>query len=152
MGINEIHDHLNNKDSINIMRRILAVPANTKKTSFFSNCMGFRMDFAMVAAPLITYFFQIHKFHKTKSSKGFSKFIYFLLFMGNIFCIFFWFGTHFKITLLYQSLGIVIFQVILIHLCIKYQKNPIQKSLLPGSNQSEQILSSEKPLLYYLLH
>jgi uncharacterized protein with PQ loop repeat len=114
--------------------------------------MGFGMDFAMVAAPLITYFFQIHKFNKTKSSKGFSKFICFLLFMGNIFRIFFWFGTHFKITLLYQSLGIVIFQIILIHLCIKYQENPIQKSLLPGTSQNEVVLSSEKPLLYYLLH
>lgn len=151
MGINEIHDHLNNNDSINIMRRILAVPTDTKKTSFFSRFMGFGMDFAMVAAPLITYFFQIYKFNKTKSSKGFSKFICFLLFMGNILRIFFWFGTHFKITLLYQSLGIVIFQVILIHLCIKYQENPIQKSLLPGANQNE-VLSSEKPLLYHLLH
>ena len=152
MGINEIHDHLNNNDSINIMRRILAVPTNTKKTSFFSNFMGFGIDFAMVAAPLITYFFQIYKFNKTKSSKGFSKFICFLLFMGNILRIFFWFGTHFKITLLYQSLVIVIFQVILIHLCIKYQENPIQKSLLPGASQNEQVLSSEKPLLYYLTH
>lgn len=152
MGINEIHDHLNNNDSINIMRRILAVPTNTKKTSFFSNFMGFGIDFAMVAAPLITYFFQIYKFNKTKSSKGFSKFICFLLFMGNILRIFFWFGTHFKITLLDQSLGIVIFQVILIHLCIKYQENPIQKSLLPGASQNEQVLSAEKPLLYYLTH
>lgn len=152
MGINEIHDHLNNNDSINIMRRILAVPTDTKKTSFFSNFMGFGIDFSMVAAPVITYFFQIYKFNKTKSSKGFSKFICFLLFMGNILRIFFWFGTHYKITLLYQSLGIVIFQAILIHLCIKYQENPIQKSLLPGASQNEQVLSSEKPLLHYLTH
>ena len=79
------------------------------------------MDIAMISAPLITYLFQIIKFYKTKSSKGFSKFICLLFFLGNIFRIFFWFGKHFKNALLYQSIGIIIFQIILIHLCIKFQ-------------------------------
>jgi uncharacterized protein with PQ loop repeat len=90
------------------------------------------MDIAMISAPLITYFFQISKFCKTKSSKGFSKFICLLLFLGNIFRIFFWYGTRFKNVLLYQSIGIVLFQIILIHLCVKYQEDSnSQKIYLP---------------------
>ena len=65
----------------------------------------------------------LKKFCKTKSSKGFSKFICLLLFLGNIFRIFFWYGARFKNVLLYQSIGIVLFQIVLIHLCIKYQED-----------------------------
>jgi len=110
----------------------------------------------MIVAPLLTYLFQINKFYKTKSSKGFSKFICLLLFLGNMFRVFFWTGTHFKNTLLYQSIGIITFQVILIHLCVKYQERPIQKQFLQEStfndNKGQENNSSGKSVLYYLLH
>jgi len=112
----------------------------------------------MVVAPLLTYCFQINKFNKTKSSKGFSKLICFLLFLGNIFRIFFWMGTHFKKTLLYQSIGIVIFQIILIHLCIKYQDNPDNKNFISETknnnenNQNQNNNNIQRPLIYYLTH
>jgi uncharacterized protein with PQ loop repeat len=105
------------------------------------------MDLAMISAPLLTYLFQISKFHKTKSSKGFSKFICLLLFLGNIFRIFFWLGTHFKKTLLFQSIGIVIFQIILIHLCIKYQDSSLISKVNNINNRT-----SDKALIYYLIN
>ena len=86
-------------------------------------------DIAMVAGPSLAYVFQILKFHKTKSSQGFSKFVCLLLFLGNILRIYFWFGKRFKITLLYQSVGIVLSQVALVHFFMKYQDN--KKSYLP---------------------
>ena len=100
------------------------------------------MDMAMIIAPLITYLFQIMKFCKTKSSKGFSKFICLFLFLGNILRIFFWYGTHFRKVLLYQSIGIVFFQIILIHLSVKYQDD--SKHYLPdiiNSNDNSNIES-----------
>lgn len=149
MGLNEINPYFNENNSIYILLRELSVPSNQKKKS--NKFINFVMDFAMVFGPLLAYCFQIYKFNKTKSSKGFSKFICFLIFMGNIFRIFFWVGKHFKVTLLYQSLGVVIFQVILIHLSVKYQDNSTQKSLLPDFNVKPNI-SQEKSLIYYFLH
>ena len=157
MGNNEITSFINDKDSFNYLLRILSVESKSKNKKLLKNITNFGMDLGMVIAPLLTYLFQINKFNKTKSSKGFSKLICFLLFMGNIFRIFFWFGLRFKKTLLFQSTGIVIFQIILIHLCIKYQEQPIQKHFLPGPNdfndkKPQKNNNEEKPLIYHLLH
>lgn len=156
MGNLEIDSYFNREDSISYLLRTLSAPSQNKNNTLLDKIATFGMDIAMIVAPLITYFFQINKFNKTKSSKGFSKLICFLLFMGNILRIFFWFGTHFKRTLLYQSTGIVIFQVILIHLCVKYQERPIQKQFLQEStfndNKGQENNSSGKSVLYYLLH
>ena len=152
MGINEINAYFNNNDSFSYIHRALTVIPNKKKTSFLGKMALYGMDIAMIVAPLLTYLFQINKFYKTKSSKGFSKFICLLLFLGNIFRVFFWTGTHFKNTLLYQSIGIITFQVILIHLCIKFQDNEIQKTFLPADNKQEQKIPSGKSLLFYLIH
>ena len=147
MGIEEINSYHTSKENsfpIFLLRNLSDLSKKTKR-SFLSKLTEFGMDVAMISAPLLTYLFQINKFHKTKSSKGFSKFICLLLFLGNIFRIFFWFGTHFKRTLLYQSIGIVIFQVILIHLCIKYQDI---SSLINNTNNR----NSGKPLIYHFIN
>ena len=149
MGINDITSFINEENSFpNFLVRALSIKENKKK-SFFGKFTDFSMDIAMIAAPLLTYLFQINKFHKTKSSKGFSKFICLLLFLGNIFRIFFWFGTHFKRTLLYQSIGIVIFQIILIHLCVKYQDLSIISNI---NNTNQQNKKSDKALIHYLIN
>ena len=105
------------------LNRFLSEISNKKYENILTKMSYYGMDIAMISAPLITYLFQISKFCKTKSSKGFSKFICLLLFLGNIFRIFFWYGARFKNVLLYQSIGIVLFQIVLIHLCIKYQED-----------------------------
>ena len=155
MGKNEINTYyINNENTFSFLLRELSISQNKKKNSLFGNLANFGMDIAMIIAPLITYCFQINKFNKTKSSKGFSKLICFWLFLGNTLRIFFWLGTHFKKTLLYQSIGIVIFQIILIHLCVKYQDNPLQNNFLPEitTNEIEQNKSSKKPLINYLIN
>jgi uncharacterized protein with PQ loop repeat len=158
MGNNELNGYLIN--DVSFPYRILSVKSSDKKKSFLGSLAALGMDIAMVVAPLLTYCFQINKFNKTKSSKGFSKLICFLLFLGNIFRIFFWMGTHFKKTLLYQSIGIVIFQIILIHLCIKYQDNPDNKNFISetknnnenNQNQNNNNNNIQRPLIYYLTH
>lgn len=157
MGNNELNGYLIN--DVSFPYRILSIKSSDKKKSFLGSLAALGMDIAMVVAPLLTYCFQINKFNKTKSSKGFSKLICFLLFLGNIFRIFFWMGTHFKKTLLYQSIGIVIFQIILIHLCIKYQDNPDNKNFISetkNNNENNQNQNNnnniQRPLIYYLTH
>ena len=150
MGINEINAYITDENNFSILMRNLSVAATNPKKSFLSKLSEFGMDIAMISAPLITYCFQINKFLQTRSSKGFSKFICLLLFLGNIFRIFFWFGTHFKKTLLFQSIGVVLFQVILIHLCVKYQDISLVRKL--NNNENELNLNIEKPLIHYLFN
>ena len=77
--------------------------------------------------------------------------------LGEYFSYFFLYGLRFKKTLLFQSTGVVIFQIILIHLCIKYQEKPIQKHHLPdpnnlNDNKQHQNNNEEKSLIYHLFH
>ena len=88
MGNLEIDSYFNGEDSISYLLRTLSAPSQNKNNTLLDKIATFGMDIAMIVAPLITYFFQINKFNKTKSSKGFSKLICFLLFMGNILRIF----------------------------------------------------------------
>ena len=78
------------------------------------------IDILMVIGPSLGYFLQSLKFKKTKSSKGFSKSICLIIYTSQILRVFFWLGKPFKITLLYQSILIILFQIYLIHLWVKY--------------------------------
>jgi len=126
-----------------LFNRLLEEKTIKKYGNIFSKLSINGMDFTMIFAPLLSYLFQIKKFYKTKSSKGFSKFICLLLFLANILRIFFWFGSCFKNVLLYQAIGVTIFQIILIHLCIKFEEEEediddnSQKSLKEVKNESE---------------
>ena len=78
------------------------------------------IDIFMVTGPSLGYLIQSLKFKKTKSSKGFSKSICLIIYISQILRVFFWIGKPFKITLLYQSILIICFQIYLIYLWIKY--------------------------------
>ena len=156
MGNQGITSFLNNDNSFNYLLRTLSVESKPKNKIVLKTITNYGMDIGMVVAPLLTYFFQINKFNKTKSSKGFSKLICFLLFMGNIFRIFFWYGLRFQKTLLFQSIGIVIFQIILIHLCIKYQEKTNPDYYLSDPNNYtyktlQQNTNYVNPIIYHLL-
>ena len=90
------------------------------------------IDIFMVIGPSLGYLIQSLKFKKTKSSKGFSKSICLIIYISQILRVFFWIGKPFKITLLYQSILIICFQVYLIYLWILYHdikpKNNINKN------------------------
>ena len=146
MGNKEINFLTNNNNS-NIPHKVFSINIEERLKYIFVSLFDFISDIAMVIAPLLTYGLQIYKFNKNKSSKGFSKLICFLLFMGNLLRIFFWFGIPFKNTILYRSIGIAIFQIILIHLCIKYQ-DKIQLD----DNEQQPNISPEKQILYHLIH
>ena len=155
MGNKEINFLQNNGNS-NIPHKVFSISIEERLKNIFISLFDLISDIAMVIAPLLTYGLQIYRFNKNKSSKGFSKLICFLLFMGNLLRIFFWFGIPFKNTILYRSIGIVIFQIILIHLCIKYQD---KIELDDNEKQNEQNepneqlnISQEKPILYHLIH
>ena len=108
--------------------------------SKFSSLLKLSFDLLMIFVPSIGYFFQAVKFQQTKSSKGFSKTLCLLLLLANILRIFFWIGKKFSITLLYQSIVVIISQVYLIHYYLKYQENS-KKNIVPEKSIIEHMTS-----------
>ena len=88
----------------------------------------FLIDILVITGPSIGYFLQSLKFKQTKSSKGFSKSLCLIMYIAQILRIIFWIGKPFKITLLYQSILIIIFQVYLIYLWVKYHDTKSDKN------------------------
>jgi hypothetical protein len=87
------------------------------------------VDLIMIIAPNIGFIAQILKFRKEKSAQGFSKLISFLLLTANIIRIFFWVGARFTNTLLYQSILMILTQILLIYECLKYSNKDIKHYL-----------------------
>ena len=131
---------------------------NTKKVYIrnrvsyrFKNLVVLIIDILMVIGPSLGYFLQSLKFKKTKSSKGFSKSICLIIYTSQILRVFFWLGKPFKITLLYQSILIIFFQIYLIHLWVKYHK-----TAEPNKNQNQNQINEfnlyeKKDLIEYIL-
>lgn len=117
--------------------------------SLFSSLFKMAIDLLMIFIPSVGYFFQALKFKQTKSSKGFSKSLCLLLLLANILRIFYWIGKKFVITLLYQSIIVIISQIYLIHYFLKYQdkskKNNVpEKSILEQMTTWRDIINPSK--------
>ena len=115
------------------------------ESSLFVTLLKNSVDLLMIFIPSIGYFFQGLKFKQTKSSKGFSKSLCLLLLLANILRIFFWMGKKFSITLLYQSIVVIISQIYLIHAFLEYQDNS-KKKLAPEKSILEQMTSWRETL------
>ncbi len=81
------------------------------------------MDLFMTFGPSLNYLFQVKKFKKTHSSKGFSNSVCLVTVLSHTLKIFFWFGKKFKYTLLIQSILVIIMQLYLIYLVIKFKED-----------------------------
>ena len=135
-----------NYNSYILFNRLLEETTKNNHQNILTKISIYGMDCTMIIAPLLTYCFQIIKFYRTKSSKGFSKYICLLLFLANILRIFFWYGIRFKNVLLYQSIGVSLFQIILIHLCIKFQEPKKNLPELKNVNENSNILENKNKI------
>ena len=99
------------------------------------------LDNFMVFGPSINYLFQVFKFHNTKSSKGFSKYLCLVTILSHTLKVFFWFSEKFKYTLLIQSILVIIMQLYLVYLCIKFQeKEPNYDEIINENNSSDKTI------------
>jgi uncharacterized protein with PQ loop repeat len=99
-------------------------------------------DIFMVISPNIGFIAQIIKFRQVKSSKGFSKFLSFIILIANILRIFFWVGKRFPLPLLYQSILLIFMQIIVLRECLKYSSTNNNDNKIFGQKEksSKQIL------------
>ncbi|KAN0022128.1 hypothetical protein ACTFIU_004296 [Dictyostelium citrinum] len=71
-----------------------------------------------IFAPVIGYVSQYRDIQRTSNSDGFSTRVCLILLLSNILRCYFWIGKQFDITLLYQSIVMIIAQLLMLHLCI----------------------------------
>lgn len=83
---------------------------------------NYSIDVGFVLLPLVGYIHQYMKIKTLKSTEGFSKFVSFILIMSYIIRIFFWIGHHFEITILINAIFGIIMQLLLLQICVKYDK------------------------------
>jgi uncharacterized protein with PQ loop repeat len=94
------------------------------------------LDFFMTFCQTLNYLFQIFKFNKTKSSKGFSKYLCLVTILSHTLKVFFWFSERFKYALLFQSILVIIMQLYLIYVCIKFKEKEPNYDQIPNENNS----------------
>lgn len=73
-----------------------------------------------IFTPSIPYLFQVKKFYETNSSVGYSRQVSLLIVISSLLRIFFWFGKRFHYALLLQSIFLVMCQLYVIKVAIKY--------------------------------
>ena len=88
---------------------------------------NYLLDIGFVVLPLVGYIHQYMKIKNLKSTEGFSKLVSFILIMAYIIRIFFWIGNHFEKTILINAIFGLIMQLLLLQICIKYDKK-LQKN------------------------
>ena len=92
--------------------------------SWIKEVKDISLDLFMIFGPSLNYVFQVIKFHRTKSSKGFSNFLCLVTILAHTTKIYFWFGERYKFTLLIQSILVIFILLYVIYLCIKFQEIP----------------------------
>ena len=93
--------------------------------NFFLYMKDIILDIFITFAPSVNYLFQVRKFNKTKSSKGFSNYLCLSIILSHTLKVLFWFGTKFNYTLLLQSIFVILMQLYLIYLYIKYKEDNV---------------------------
>jgi uncharacterized protein with PQ loop repeat len=82
----------------------------------------------MIFAPVVGYIPQYFKIKQTRRSEGFSIFVSLVLLLANIVRLFFWIGKRFELTLMWQSVVMIVAQLMLLDICIRTRKlNEIHK-------------------------
>jgi len=110
------------------------------------------LDIFMTFSPAGNYIFQAIKFHKTKSSIGFSNFLCLVTMLAHTTKIFFWFGERYVYTLLVQSILVIIILLYIIYLCVKYRDKPqnnASESSSPDDNNTNIISCKESTKIFF---
>lgn len=82
----------------------------------------------LIIGPIVGYIPQYYEILSTRNVEGFSTMVSFILLISNIIRILFWILKRFDITLLYQSIVMIVAQIALLELItrIRLAKNGLQ--------------------------
>ncbi|KAI5623880.1 PQ-loop repeat-containing protein 1 isoform X1, partial [Silurus asotus] len=100
----------------------------------------------MVFGGAVPYIPQYQEIQKTSNTEGFSTRVCLVLLIANILRIFFWVGKQFELTLLVQSVVMILTMLAMLHLCCTVQiSNRV-------STKQHRITEDSKSALIYKLH
>lgn len=77
----------------------------------------------MVFGGAVPYAPQYQQIQRTKNTEGFSTWVCLVLLVANILRILFWFGKQFEVTLLLQSVVMIVTMLFMLHLCCSIQNS-----------------------------
>lgn len=83
----------------------------------------------MAVLPPLVYADQAYSIVKTKDSTGFSRDVCAVLLIANITRCFFWIGNHFELALLIQSILMILAQLVLLYICIRFRPTASPEAL-----------------------
>ncbi|XP_076657165.1 solute carrier family 66 member 2 isoform X2 [Halictus rubicundus] len=84
---------------------------------------------AIIFGGIIPYIPQYREIKRSEDAEGFSLYVCLTLLIANTLRIFFWFGKHYEVPLLLQSIFMIITMFIMIKLCVSVQnRNQIIKT------------------------
>lgn len=79
--------------------------------------------FFMVFGGALPYIPQYREIQRSGNTEGFSTHVCLVLLVANILRLFFWFGRHFEVTLVWQSIVLIFTMLALLHLCCDLQQS-----------------------------
>ncbi|KAG2218872.1 hypothetical protein INT45_003939 [Circinella minor] len=82
------------------------------------------LSIAMVLGPIVGYVDQYFIIRRKQSSAGFSSVTCGVLLIANILRIFFWLGKRFDETLLVQSVAMILAQLVLLEIVVRFRHDP----------------------------
>uniref|UniRef100_A0A1I7Y6N5 Solute carrier family 66 member 2 n=1 Tax=Steinernema glaseri TaxID=37863 RepID=A0A1I7Y6N5_9BILA len=94
----------------------------------FTMIGGFLADVFMIFGGAIPYVFQYAEIYQRKSALGFSLYVCLALCVANILRILFWFGKHFKNTLLVQSVVMLVCMFLMLEISVRMNRKLLNKS------------------------
>ncbi|GAM22236.1 hypothetical protein SAMD00019534_054110, partial [Acytostelium subglobosum LB1] len=92
-------------------------------TNFVTDNKKMLTSVLMVFGPVIGYVSQYKSIAQTRNVEGFSNKVCLILLLSNILRCFFWVGKQFDSTLLYQSVVMIIAQLLMLHLCVSIRSS-----------------------------
>ncbi|XP_078257895.1 solute carrier family 66 member 2 [Rhinoraja longicauda] len=83
--------------------------------------LSWAATFFMVFGGAVPYIPQYREIQRSGNTEGFSTHVCLVLLVANILRLFFWFGRHFEVTLIWQSIVLIFTMLALLHLCCDLQ-------------------------------
>ncbi|KDN48448.1 hypothetical protein K437DRAFT_293895 [Tilletiaria anomala UBC 951] len=99
---------------------------------------SFLFSVGLAVGPPLIYGEQAYQMQQRRNSEGFSKDVCAVLLVANISRIYWWFGVHFEIPLLIQSILMIAAQLGLLYLCLYYRPGSWASSAFSVSSEDRQ--------------
>ncbi|KAI5780874.1 hypothetical protein EDC01DRAFT_710394 [Geopyxis carbonaria] len=93
----------------------------------FNTLVAYIAPIFLITSPVTSYGDQIRAIHKTRTSRGFSLDTPLIMLLASILRCFYWLGADFDITLLYQSILMIVVQLTLLKVALDNRPSEAEK-------------------------